>query len=144
MIDTIAKLNVNDESCSNHFIQFGAIEALTGDQSDAKEIVSILKERRDKAVEILNSTKGVKCFKPNATFYLFPNVTEVMASKGITDYEKFRKTVLNEKGVSFCTRMHFGRPMNGEKENYIRFAYSGIDVEDIETGLMKFKQWVEG
>ena len=143
VIDTIAKINVNDESCSNHFIQFGAIEALTGDQSDAKKIVSILKERRDKAVEILNSTKGVKCFKPNATFYLFPNVTEIMASKKITDYEQFRKTVLNETGVSFCTRMHFGRPMNSEKEKYIRFAYSGIDVAEIEKGLTKFKQWIE-
>ena len=35
VIDVIAKLNVNDESCSNHFIQYAAIEALTGDQSGA-------------------------------------------------------------------------------------------------------------
>ena len=27
-----AKLNVNDESCPNHFIQHGALEGLTGNQ----------------------------------------------------------------------------------------------------------------
>ena len=143
IIDTIAKINVNDESCSNHFIQFGAIEALTGDQSDAKKILSILKERRDKAVKILNSINGVKCFKPNATFYLFPNVTEVMLSKELTDYELFRKAALNKTGVSFCTRKHFGWPVDNENNLYIRFAYSGIDVEQIEEGLSKFKQWIE-
>ena len=143
VIDTIAKINVNDESCSNHFIQYGAVEALTGDQSGSQKIVSILKQRRDKAVEILNATQGIKCFKPNATFYLFPNVTDVMVSKGLTDYEQFRKAALDEIGVSFCTRIHFGRPMDNEDKYYIRFAYSGIDVGEIEAGLTKLKQWVE-
>ena len=141
-IDVIAKLNVNDESCSNHFIQYGAIEALTGDQSGAKKIVDVLKERRDMTVSMLNSIDGVRCFKPNATFYLFPNVTGVMERKGFDDYEKFRRAALQETGVSFCTRRHFGRPLPDEKEKYIRFAYSGIDVPDIEEGLTKFKDWL--
>ncbi|PQP34069.1 aspartate aminotransferase, partial [Desulfobacteraceae bacterium SEEP-SAG9] len=34
IIDVIAKLNVNDESCSNHFIQHALIDGLTGDQSE--------------------------------------------------------------------------------------------------------------
>jgi len=143
VVDAIAKINVNDESCSNHFIQYGALEGLTGDQSEVRKIIGTLKERRDKAVEILNSIKGIRCFKPNATFYLFPNVTGLMESKGITDYENFRKTVLEQIGVSFCTRRHFGKPMKDEDKYYIRFAYSGIDVEDIKIGLDKFKQWTE-
>ena len=143
LIDTIAKLNVNDESCSNHFIQYGAIEGLTGDKSEPEKILRTLKERRDKAVEILNTIEGVRCFKPNATFYLFPNATGAMKNKGITDYEQFRKTALAETGVSFCTRRHFGRPLPGETELYIRLAYSGIDTDQIEEGLAKFKQFVE-
>ncbi|MCD4700118.1 MAG: aminotransferase class I/II-fold pyridoxal phosphate-dependent enzyme, partial [Phycisphaerae bacterium] len=143
LIDTIAKLNVNDESCSNHFIQYGAIEALTGDKSGSEKILRILKERRDKAVEILNTIEGVRCFKPNATFYLFPNATGAMKNKGLTDYEQFRKTALSETGVSFCTRRHFGRPLPGEAELYIRLAYSGIDVGEIEEGLLKLKDFLE-
>jgi aspartate/methionine/tyrosine aminotransferase len=143
VVDTVAKLNVNDESCSNHFIQYGAIEALTGDQSGAVKIVNTLKARRDMAVSMLNSIDGVKCFKPNATFYLFPNVTGAMQRKGFDDYEAFRRAALQETGVSFCTRLHFGRPLPGESELYIRFAYSGIDVDDIEEGIGKLKQWLE-
>ncbi len=143
IIDVVAKLNVNDESCPNHFIQYGAIEGLTGDQTEVKQILQILKERRDTAVDILNSIEGVQCFRPNATFYLFPNVTGLMQKKDLTTYDSFRKAMLTETGVSVCTRLHFGRPMPGETNFYIRLAYSGIHVEDIKEGLGKFKAWAE-
>ena len=143
IIDVIAKLNVNDESCSNHFIQYGAVEGLTGDQTEAKQLLRTLNERRDCAVDILNSIEGIHCFRPNATFYLFPNVTGAMQKKGLTDYDDFRRTVLHETGVSFCTRRHFGRPLAGEKNFYIRLAYSGIDTSEIKEGLKKFKAFIE-
>ena len=142
--EAIAKLNVNDESCSNHFIQYGAIEGLTGDQSGPRRVISILKDRRNKAVEMLGSIRGVSCYKPNATFYLFPNVTQAMTNKGIADYSEFRVKVLEATGVSFCTRLHFGRALPGEKDLYIRFAYSGIDTDWIEEGLTKLKAYLEG
>ena len=143
LIDAIAKLNVNDESCSNHFIQYGAIEGLTGDTSGQDRILQILKDRRDKAVQMLNSIQGVRCFKPEATFYLFPNVTEAMRAKGLTDYEEFRRAALQKTSVSFCSRLHFGRPLPDERNLYIRLAYSGIDVPDIEEGLTRLKAWIE-
>jgi len=143
IIDVITKLNVNDESCSNHFIQYAAIEGLTGDQTEAKQILATLKERRDTAVEILNSINGVRCFLPNATFYLFPNVTEAMKNKDLINYDTFRKTLLNETGVSVCTRLHFGRAMGDEENFYIRLAYSGTNTPDIKEGLSKFKDFIE-
>jgi aspartate/methionine/tyrosine aminotransferase len=143
IIDVIAKLNVNDESCSNHFIQYGAVEGLSGDQTEAKQLLSTLKERRDCTVDILNSIEGIHCFRPNATFYLFPNVTAAMQKKGLTNYDDLRRTVLRETGVSFCTRLHFGRPLEGEDNFYIRLAYSGIDTSEIKEGLGKFKAFIE-
>jgi aspartate/methionine/tyrosine aminotransferase len=143
VIDVIAKLSVNDESCSNHFIQYGAIEGLTGDQSGPKEILRILKERRDTAVVLLNSIDGVCCFRPNATFYLFPNVTGAMQAKGVTEYEAFRKLLLEETGVSVCTRLHFGRALPRETAKHIRLAYSGISTARIREGLTKLKAFLE-
>ncbi len=61
------------------------------------------------AVDILNTIPGMRCFRPEATFYLFPNVTGAMRRLGLLDYTRFRQTVLRETGVSFCTRAHFGR-----------------------------------
>jgi aspartate/methionine/tyrosine aminotransferase len=143
IIDVVAKLNVNDESCSNHFIQYGVIEGLTGDQTEVKNILQTLKKRRDATVDILNSIEGVHCFRPNATFYLFPNVTGLMVKKGLTDYDAFRKAMLTETGVSACTRLHFGRALEGEKDYYIRLAYSGIETDQIKEGLGKLKAWAE-
>jgi aspartate/methionine/tyrosine aminotransferase len=144
IIDVIAKLNVNDESCSNHFIQYGAIEGLTGDPGGPRQILGVLKERRDLAVDLLNGIRGVHCLRPNATFYLFPNVTAAMLAKGFSDYESFRRALLRETGVSVCSRLHFGRPLPGETQFYIRLAYSGIDLPEIREGLARFKSFIEG
>ncbi|HZL64845.1 MAG TPA: aminotransferase class I/II-fold pyridoxal phosphate-dependent enzyme [Thermoleophilia bacterium] len=139
--EVIAKLNVNDESCSNHFVQYGALEGLRGDQSGPREIVRVLKERRDVCVDLLNEIPGVRCFRPEATFYLFPNVTGLMERKGLTTYDELRRAALEQTGVSFCTRLHFGRALPGEAEAYARFAYSGIPVAEIREGLGKLKEW---
>ena len=143
VIDVIAKLNVNDESCSNHFVQYGALAGLTGDQSEARRIIEILRDRRDAAAAALNAIEGVRCATPNATFYLFPNVTAAMARNGFDDYDRFRKAALEATGVSFCTRRHFGRPDPAETERYVRFAYSGIDTPRIEEGLARLKTFLE-
>jgi aspartate/methionine/tyrosine aminotransferase len=143
LIDVIIKLNVNEESCSNHFVQYAAIEGLTGNQTETRQVLTTLKERRDLTVDLLNDIEGVNCIRPNATFYLWPNVTGAMQKTGLTDYDSFRKTILQETGVSFCTRLHFGRPLEGEDNKYIRLAYSGIDLPEIREGLGKLKAFIE-
>ena len=144
IVDVIAKINVNDESCSNHFIQYGAVAGLAGNQTEVRAILSTLQERRDVLAAGLNSIAGVRTYVPDATFYLFPNVTEAMANLGMVDYEEFRRAVLHNTGVSFTTRLHFGRAQQGEPENYIRFAYSGIGVDEINEGISKMKAFLEG
>jgi len=144
IIDVIIKLNVNEESCSNHFVQYAAIEGLTGDQTETRQVLKTLKERRDLTVNLLNDIDGISCIRPNVTFYVWPNVTGAMQKTGLTNYDNFRRTVLEETGISFCTRLHFGRPLEGEDECYIRMAYSGIESADIREGLGKFKAFIEG
>jgi len=67
-----------------------------------------------------------------------------MERKGIKDLEKFRKALLHETGVSVCTRLHFGRALEGEKDFYIRLAYSGINIDEIREGLGRLKAFIEG
>jgi aspartate/methionine/tyrosine aminotransferase len=143
IIDVIAKLNVNDESCTSHSNQYAACEALQGDQAGAREILSTLRKRRDLTVELLNDIEGVKCYSPGATFYLYPDVTEAMARLGYSDYQPFLDAVLAKTGVSVCARTHFGTAHPGEERKYLRFAYSGIDTGDIEEGLGKLKVFLE-
>ncbi len=143
IVDCVAKLNVNDESCSNHFIQYGAIEGLRGDPSGPREIIDRLRSRRDRIVPLLNAIPGVRCYRPEGTFYVYPNVTELMRRKGFSDYEAFRRQILHDTGVSFCSRIHFGRELPGERQKYIRLAYSGIEVDQIEEGLQALTAWAK-
>ena len=143
VVDVIAKINVNDESCSNHFIQYGALAGLEGDQTEVEAILDVLHARRDATVAGLNAIEGVSCYTPESTFYLFPNVTELMERKGLTDYEDFRREALHATGVSFTTRLHFGRELPNEPNRYVRFAYSGIGVDDINEGMAALNEWSE-
>jgi aspartate/methionine/tyrosine aminotransferase len=143
LVDSIAKLNVNDESCSNHFVQFAGLQALLGPQEESRKILEALRARRDLCHELLTAIPGVRCVRPNTTFYLFPNVTALMDRLGFEQYEQFRRAVLEATGVSFCTRLHFGSPLPGERERYLRFSYSGIDLDMIEAGLKRLRTFAE-
>lgn len=143
LIEVIGKLNVNDESCTNHFVQYAALEALEGDQKAVRLILARLQKRRDLCVDILNDIRGVHCFRPNATFYLYPDVTVAMENKGFQTYDELLDSVLRNTGVSMCAREHFGTPLSGELRKHVRLAYSGIGRKDIETGLMRLKYFLE-
>jgi aspartate/methionine/tyrosine aminotransferase len=143
VIKVINQLNVNDESCTNHFHQWAMVEAVTGDQSGAEAILGELRKRRDAALTGLNAIDCLNVAKPECTFYLFPNVTNIMKRKGFSKIGELQEGALHNSGVSFCTREHFGRPQDGETEFYIRFAYSGITVEDITEGMVKLKEYFE-
>ena len=144
VIKQIARFNINDESCTNHFIQHALAETVGGDPSGAKNLLSELKARRDKTVAGLNAIEGIHVPTPESTFYSYPNVTNAMAKKGFTDLDEFRTAALESTGVSFCARHHFGTPLAGETDHYIRLAYSGISQDDIREGLGKLKTWIEG
>jgi aspartate/methionine/tyrosine aminotransferase len=142
MIECFNKLNVNYESCTTHFVQWAAIEALTGSQEGAKKILSTLKERRDFAYPLINDVPGFKTFKPTCTFYYFVDATEAMKRIKSECYDDFWMKILNDTGVSFTTREHFGTPLPDEQEKYIRLSYSGIEKDQIEEGLTKLKEYV--
>ena len=143
IIKHISKLNVNAESCTTHFIQDAMVEALNGDQAGPQNLLKILKERRNATVKGLNAINGLEVALPRSTFYIFPNVNHIMKSKGITKVEELQLGALKNANVSFCTRDHFGRPNKDESDYYIRFAYSGINENDINEGMAKLKNYFE-
>ena len=139
--DTIAKLNTNDESCTTHFVQYAGVEGIVGDQTEALAMLDVLVDRRDTAVAAIADIPGMSVTAPEATFYLFPDVTEAIARVGATDVADFAEKALHNTGVSFCPRRHVARPQPGEERDPIRFAYSGISSDDIGEGLGLLRQW---
>ena len=142
LVDRISKLNTNEESCTAQFVQLAGVEAITGDQSGANELVRVLKTRRDATIAGIQTVSGMRVHTPNSAFYVFPEVTGTMARTGHDDVAKFATDALHNSGMSFCTRKHFGRPAENETGNYIRLAYSGINNPQIDKGLARLAEWV--
>ena len=143
IIEQITRLNVNMESCTTHFIQYGGIAGLEASKKETQDILDKLRVRRDILVKTMNGIEGVEAHSPEAGFYVFPKITKLMERTGFRDVEEFRKAVLNDTGVSFCGRHHFGRPLENENDSYIRLAFSGISKDDLVEGMDLFQKWIE-
>ncbi len=131
------------ESCTTHFVQYAGVAGLNAPKSETQEILDKLQGRRDILVKILNGIDGVEAHMPEAGFYVFPKITDLLQKLGFNDGEEFRKVVLKETGVSFCGRQHFGRPLESETDAYIRLAFSGIGKNDLQEGMNLFRNWID-
>jgi len=125
LVDQIAKLMVNSNSCTAGIIQMAGLEALTGPQDSVKVMVDELRRRRDRIVDGLNAIEGITCKRPHGAFYVFPNVTGVPMS-----FEKLPDYLLYDFGVATLAGTAFGEYGKG----YLRLSYAG-SMEAIEKSL---------
>eukprot|EP01062_Namystynia_karyoxenos_P037007 TRINITY_DN2695_c0_g3_i1.p1 TRINITY_DN2695_c0_g3~~TRINITY_DN2695_c0_g3_i1.p1 ORF type:complete len:525 (+),score=176.09 TRINITY_DN2695_c0_g3_i1:63-1637(+) len=150
VIQGITKINTNDEACTTHFIQWAAVKALedarTADFTEGMMVE--LQKRRDALVKGLRTVPGFKVHVPTCTFYLFVNVTEAVHLLRCRCADEFRKVILRKTGVAVCTREHFGKKLAtsrclGSHQEYVRFAYSGISIPDIEAGIVALRNFMQ-
>jgi aspartate/methionine/tyrosine aminotransferase len=137
LIAHINRLNTNDEACTTHFIQWAGMHLTSGPAQDFLHhtLLPELKLRRDLLVPLINKVPGFHAYLPKATFYLFVNVTEAMKLTKSQTLEEFRKLILTKTGVAVCQREHFGQALSSDTSAYIRFAYSGINCDQIKESM---------
>lgn len=91
--------------CPNTPAQYAFAEALDGPQDHIKEVVRILKERRDYCVKRINNIDGLHTQIPDGAFYMFPKIGD-----GKVDDKKFVLDILNHAhvllvhGSGFCKK----------------------------------------
>ena len=126
----VSKLQTNCTSCTASFTQMAGIEALTGSQDRAEEMITEFKRRRDVIVDGLNEIPGFRCHRPHGAFYVFPNIVGTGRSSAfMADY------LLNEAGVACLSGTAFG----AYGEGFIRFSYAN-SIENIEKALGRIKE----
>jgi aspartate aminotransferase len=130
----------NTESCASHISQWAGVEALNGQQDDAKRMRDIFHQRRDLSVGLLNQVPGVTCQSPGGAFYVWPNVTEACAMIGARDSEELRARLLNEAGVAVLADIHFGARVPNEGQ-HIRFSYAASN-EAIRRGVERMAEFL--
>jgi aspartate/methionine/tyrosine aminotransferase len=126
----VAKLQTNCTSCTSSFSQIAGIEALSDRTLPyVNEFLAEFQRRRDAIVDGLNSIPGVRCHRPHAAFYVFPNITETgMTSQEAADY------LLYECGVACLSGTAFG----AHGEGFIRFSYAN-SIDQINEALNRIK-----
>lgn len=116
-------------ACS--FGQMGALEALTGPQDSLHAMLAEFDRRR---LVLYNGLKelGIPCSRPQAAFYLFPDISEF----GMDSFA-FAELLLDKYGVATVPGVEFGK--NGE--NHLRISYA-TSFEDCQEGLRRIAQCV--
>jgi aspartate aminotransferase len=138
---------IQGQSTSNvtSFSQKGGVAALDGDQQCVEDMRVVFEKRRDLAFSLLQNLQGVKSFKPQGAFYLFPDISgltaapgwaAIAAKTGETDIGKiFCKGLLDEKLVAVVPGSAFGY------ENGFRISYATSEAQ-IEKGLGRIREFV--
>ena len=147
--DIIAAMDMlQGQSTSNvtSFAQKGAVVALDGDQKCVEDMRVVFEKRRDLAFSLLSGLKGLRVFKPQGAFYLFPDIAGLTAAPGWQNLKArtgesdvgkiFSKGLLDEKLVAVVPGSAFGY------ENGFRISYATSDAQ-IEKGLGRVREFVE-
>lgn len=116
-------------ACS--FGQLGALEALIGPQDSLYAMLAEFDRRR---LLLYNGLKelGIPCSRPQAAFYLFPDIGEF----GMDSFT-FAELLLDKYGVATVPGVEFGK--NGE--SHLRISYA-TSFEDCQMGLHRIAQCV--
>lgn len=125
----LAKLAINNFSCTATFAQFAIIEALTGPQGEVDRMISEFRRRREVIVDGLNTISGISCLKPAGAFYAFANIT----GTGMTSSE-FARFSMHDAGVACLAGTAFGE----YGEGFARFAYAN-SIGNIEEGIRRLR-----
>ena len=139
----MARVEMNLESCTYTFGQFGAVAALTGPQELTTAFVAELRERAELIVELLNAIPGVACVAPRGAFYAFPNVTGACQRLGLPNADALADRLLREAGVAVLPRTCFGPRNAGEAAEYIRLSFA-TSIANIREGVGRIRRFVEG
>ena len=130
--DVIAKMDLllqTTSSCVPPFIQYAALEAITGDQTAVRMMTAEYKSRMETLVNGLKSIPGVTCLPPGGAIYVFPNIK----GTGMTSQE-FADFALEEAGVAVLPGTNFGE----YGEDYIRMCVVS-SRDNIEEGIDRLK-----
>ncbi len=131
LIDAMMKIHQYSMLCASIIAQEAGLEALKNGRKEMLKMKNEYCERRNVIVSGLNEI-GLKCFKPEGAFYVFPNIT----STGLSSV-KFATKLLKSKNVAVVPGTAFGECGEG----FVRCAYA-TSIKDINTALERIKDFI--
>ncbi len=103
----MSKLQSQTTSNICSIAQKAALAAYTGGMEAVSAMRDAFRRRRDLALEIIGTWKGVYCPKPDGAFYIFPDV-HALYTPAMPDSMAFCEQVLDKAGVALVPGKPFG------------------------------------
>lgn len=133
----VSKAQSQSTSNITSFVQYAAVEALTGDQGPTREMKGHFARRRRLMVDLLRGIEGVSCLEPGGAFYCFPNFGAFIGKQGpdgvITDDVALVSYLLKHHNVALVPGSAFGAP------GFVRLSYATSD-EAIRKGIARIAE----
>jgi len=128
------QLMINSSSCAAGFTQMAAIEALSAPESEhaVARMVKVFEHRRNLVVDGINAIPGMRCARPQGSFYVFPNIE----GTGFEEHE-LSDRLLAEAGVAVLPGTAFGHAGKG----FIRLAYTQSE-DELKLGLDRIAEFI--
>jgi len=92
--------------------------AVTGSQEPVAAMLEEYRKRRDRLYEWLSADPRVRCVKPAGAFYMFPDLSEILASGGFASTTDFAQALLDESRVAVTPGEAFDAP------GFVRISYA--------------------
>jgi len=103
-----------------------------------REVIPVYKRRRDVAYEaFVKNLPRAKVSKPNASMYLFPDMSQYIREKRLNDVE-FAMKLADEKGVVMLPGSIFGEA----GRDHLRVTFVTMKEEDIVKGIELLAEFV--
>ena len=133
VIDEMEKLMEHMVSGVTAVAQRAALAAIEGSQDCVRDMVAIYDKRRHIVYDGLNSIDGIRCLKPESTFYAFPNIS----SFGLSSWD-FANYLVKEHKVAVVPGNIFGKAGEG----YVRLSFAA-SIEQLEEGIARIRRGLQ-
>ena len=115
--------------------QKAVVAALTGSQTPVTAMLEEYRTRRDSLHQWLTSDPRLRCAKPAGAFYLFVDVSEVLALGGYATSTDFAQALLDESRVAVTPGEAFEAP------GFVRISYA-TSMENLRAGSGRLLEFV--
>jgi len=133
VINEMEKLMEHMVSGVTAVAQRAALAAIEAPQDCVRGMVATYDKRRRVVYEGLNAIDGIKCLKPESTFYAFPNIK----SLGLSSWD-LAKYLVKEHQVAVVPGSIFGKAGEG----YVRLSFAA-SIEQLQEGIARIERGVE-
>jgi len=109
--------------------------ALSGSQEPVALMLNEYRQRRDNLYDWLTADPRIRCVKPAGAFYMFPDVSEVLAAGGFATTTDFAQALLDESRVAVTPGEAFDAP------GFVRMSYA-TSMNHLREGSRRLLEFV--